>query len=57
MMAVIRIEVLVYPEGRWVPLDLRYIKFSGVELVIGYEDFRFLVDGREVFSTLKDVKL
>ena len=40
-------------KGHWVALDLRSVSFAGYEVIIGYQNFRVLVDDRVVFSTVE----
>jgi len=49
----IRLEVWDPLLKNWVLLDWGSVQVGSGEIMIGYKNFRLLVNGKEVFSTLR----
>jgi len=54
----IRLEVWNSRKKNWVPLDLGSVRFASYyfhdgNIMIGYKDFRLLVNGKEEYCTMK----
>jgi hypothetical protein len=49
----LRVEVWLTSEDKWEPLDFSDVQFNGFDVVLGYADFRFLVDEEEVYNSMK----
>lgn len=52
----IRLEVWDSRKKNWVLMDFGNVRVGSGEIMIGFKDFRLLVNGKEVFSTLKEEK-
>jgi hypothetical protein len=49
----LRVEVWLTSEDKWEPLDFSDVRFNGFDVVLGYADFRVLVDEEEVYNSMK----
>lgn len=52
-MSRLRVEVWLTSEDKWEPLDFSDVRFNGFDVVLGYADFRVLVDEEEVYNSMK----